>query len=123
MTLVVGAGCSRGCPDEELVDLVERALADAGGGPVVAVATVDRRAGEPCMLAVAARHGVELRTHDAAALAAVLVPSPSEVVERHVGTPSVAEAAALLTAGPGAELVMAKRRSAHATCAIARVSA
>ena len=37
----------------------------------------------------------------------------------HVGTPSVAEAAALLAAGPGSRLMISKRRSAHATCAVA----
>jgi cobalamin biosynthesis protein CbiG len=38
------------------------------------------------------------------------------VVERHVGTSSVAEAAALVSGG---RLVVEKRRSAHATCAVA----
>lgn len=120
--LVVGAGCSLGCPPEELAALVSDALA-AAGGEVVAVATVDRRAQEPCLVALASSRGVPLRTHAAAALAAVAVPSPSDVVARHVGTPSVAEAAALLSAGPGARLAVAKRRSAHATCAIAEEAA
>ena len=48
------------------------------------------------MLAAAEHFGVPLRTHTAEALAAVDVPTPSAVVARHVGTPSVAEAAALL---------------------------
>jgi cobalt-precorrin 5A hydrolase len=60
-----------------------------------------------------------VRTHAAAALAAVAVPTPSPVVAAHVGTPSVAEAAALLSAGADG-LLVPKRRSAHATCAIAR---
>jgi cobalt-precorrin 5A hydrolase len=47
----------------------------------------------------------------------VRVPSPSDVVEHHVGTPSVAEAAALLA---GTRLIVNKRRSAHATCAVAQ---
>ena len=51
-------------------------------------------------------------------LAAVPVPHPSEVVRRAVGTPSVAEAAALLE--PGSVLLAAKRASAHATVAVAR---
>jgi cobalt-precorrin 5A hydrolase/cobalt-precorrin 5A hydrolase/precorrin-3B C17-methyltransferase len=74
------------------------------------------------VVALAERRGVPLRVHNAAALAAVAVPTPSDVVARHVGTPSVAEAAALLSAGPGAQLLVAKRRSAHATCAIAEVA-
>jgi cobalt-precorrin 5A hydrolase len=118
--LVVGAGCSRGCPPEELGALLDDTLAEAGDGEVVALATVDRRSGEPCMVAAAAARGIPLRTHAADALASVAVPTPSAVVARHVGTPSVAEAAALLTAGPGGVLLVSKRRSPHATCAVAR---
>lgn len=118
--LVVGAGCSRGCPPEELQALVEETLADAGPGVVVALATIDSRANEPCLVAAAAANAVPLRAHPVAALARVEVPNPSAVVERHVGTASVAEAAALLAAGPGAALRVGKRRSAHATCAVAQ---
>ena len=121
MKLVIGVGCSLGCTASELEARVDAALAGTGGG-VAAVATVDRREGEPCVAALAARHGVPLRVHSAGALASVAVPTPSEVVARHVGTPSVAEAAALLSAGPGARLAVTKRRSAHATCAIAEVA-
>jgi cobalt-precorrin 5A hydrolase / precorrin-3B C17-methyltransferase len=56
--------------------------------------------------------------HPAAALAAVEVPNPSAVVARAVGTPSVAEAAALVAGG---ELVVPKQRSAMATVAVARL--
>jgi cobalt-precorrin 5A hydrolase/cobalt-precorrin 5A hydrolase/precorrin-3B C17-methyltransferase len=119
--LVVGVGCSLGCPPEELAALVDAALAETRG-MVVALGTVDRREAEPCVVALAAGRGVPLRVHGAGALAAVAVPTPSDVVARHVGTPSVAEAAALLTAGPGARLTVAKRRSAHATCAIAEAA-
>jgi cobalt-precorrin 5A hydrolase/precorrin-3B C17-methyltransferase len=48
--------------------------------------------------------------------------SPSDIVAREVGTPGVAEAAALAAAGPGAELIVAKTKSKHATCAIARAA-
>lgn len=116
--LVIGAGCSLGCPSEELAALVSAALAGVSG-EVVAVATVDRRETEPCIVALAAAHGVPLRTHPAEALSGVDVPTPSAIVARHVGTASVAEAAALSSAGPGGRLVVAKRRSARATCAIA----
>ena len=117
--LVIGAGCSRGCPPDELGELVAATL-DGLEGRAAAIATIDRRADEPCMVDVARRYGVPLVTHPSAALGGVQVASPSAVVARHVGTPSVAEAAALLSAGGGAVLVAAKRRSAHATCAVAR---
>jgi cobalt-precorrin 5A hydrolase/precorrin-3B C17-methyltransferase len=118
--LVVGAGCSRGCPADELLALIGTVLDEAGARPdaVRALATVDRRADEPGMVAAARHHGWPLVTHPAPALADVAVPTPSPVVAAHVGTPSVAEAAALLSAGADALLVR-KRRSAHATCALA----
>lgn len=114
--LVVGAGCSLGCPVEELAALVDETL-EPLDGTVVAVASVDRRAEEPCVTALAARFGVPLRTYAAEQLERVDVPTPSRVVQAHVGTPSVAEAAALLAAG--GRLIVPKRRSPHATCAIA----
>ncbi len=82
----------------------------------MALATVDRRVDEPCMVQAAAARGVPLLTYAAEELAAVAVPAPSEVVARHVGTPSVAEAAALRSGG---ELVVGKQKSEHATCAVA----
>jgi cobalt-precorrin 5A hydrolase/precorrin-3B C17-methyltransferase len=63
---------------------------------------------------------VPLLTFAAADLAAVAVPNPSDAPLAAVGTPSVAEAAALLAAGPGGELAVEKRKSAMATAAVAR---
>ena len=111
--LVAGVGCSLGCPPEELRALIEATLP---AGELVALATVDRRAQEPCVLAASKHFGVPLQTHTAEALAAVDVPTPSALVARHVGTPSVAEAAALLS---GTRLLVPKTRSEHATCAVA----
>ena len=120
--LVVGAGCSRGCPTQELLDLIGAVLDEAGAQPgsVRALATVDRRADEPGIVAAARHHGWPLVTHPATTLRHVAVPTPSDVVDAHVGTPSVAEAAALLSAG--GPLLVPKRRSARATCALAEAS-
>jgi cobalt-precorrin 5A hydrolase/precorrin-3B C17-methyltransferase len=121
-TLVVGVGASSGADPEGLAELVDEALTRAGlaEDAVGAVATIDLKAGEPAINALARRFGVALATHAAERLAAVPVPNPSEVVAAAVGTASVCEAAALLAAGPGAELVVAKRRSDDATVAVAR---
>jgi cobalt-precorrin 5A hydrolase/precorrin-3B C17-methyltransferase len=124
-SLVVGVGASRGAPAAEVLALVRAALAEAGlaEASVAALATVDAKASEPGVVEAAERLGVELRTFEAAALAAVPVPNPSDAPLRAVGTPSVAEAAALLAAGGvgrGAELVVPKRKSAAATAAVAR---
>ncbi|MGK5446130.1 precorrin-3B C(17)-methyltransferase [Streptomyces radiopugnans] len=127
-TLAVGVGASRGAPADEVAALVGQALADAGLSPlsVTELATVEAKAGEEGIVEAARRLGVPLRTYPAEELAAVPVPHPSDAPLAAVGTPSVAEAAALLACGEGAELVVPKRKSAPegraamATCAVAR---
>ena len=121
-SLVVGVGSSSGADPAGIAELVAGALAAAGlaRDAVGLVASVDLKRGEPGIVALAGELGVELRTFPAEALAAVAVPTPSAVVEAAVGTPSVAEAAALLAAGPDAELVVTKQRSPEATVAVAR---
>jgi cobalt-precorrin 5A hydrolase len=118
--IAVGVGASRGCPAAELAALVDAGLADAGvaADEVAVLASAELKADEPAVLALAADRGWPLRTFAAADLAAVAVPTPSAAVARHTGTPSVAEASALLAAAP-ARLLVLKLRSAHATCAVA----
>jgi cobalt-precorrin 5A hydrolase/precorrin-3B C17-methyltransferase len=121
---VVGVGASRGANSGALWGRFTSALVEArvARGAVGAVATLDRKAHEPAIVALAQRLGVALRTFDAAALAGVRVPNPSQVVAGAVGTPSVAEAAALLAAGPAATLLASKAVSdtGDSTVAIAR---
>ncbi|MET7388838.1 precorrin-3B C(17)-methyltransferase [Streptomyces sp. NPDC005529] len=112
-SLVVGVGASRGAPVDEVLGLVEEALADAGlcVRSVAELATVDAKSREPGILGAAARLGVPVVTRTAGELAAVTVPNPSDAPLAAVGTPSVAEAAAL--AG-GGELLVPKRKSVRA---------
>ncbi len=119
-SLRVGAGASRGAPAEEIGQLIDGVLGELGvtSKSVRHLVTVDAKADEPGLLAAAAERGWSVVTFPAGRLAAVPVPHPSEVVRRAVGTPSVAEAAALIE--PGTELIAAKRASAHATVAVAR---
>lgn len=126
-SLVVGVGGSRGVPAAELDELVTAGLAAAGLAPesVRALATVDLKATEPGIVEVARRRRWPLLTYPAAELAAEDVPNPSEVVRAAVGTPSVAEAAALRAArghGRDSALVLPKRASAMATVAVARLA-
>lgn len=119
-SLIVGVGASRGAPAGEIGQLIDGTLAELGRSPssVRYIATADLKADEPGLRAAAAMRHWRVVTFPASRLAAVPVPNPSEVVRRAVGTPSVAEAAALLE--PGAVLLAAKRASAHATVAVAR---
>ncbi|GAB1641202.1 cobalamin biosynthesis protein [Krasilnikovia sp. MM14-A1259] len=116
---VVGVGARSGVPEEELDRAVVAALAAAGlrSADVGLLATLDRRA--EVVTVVAARRGWAVRVFPAAELAAVRVPHPSARVAAATATPSVAEAAALLAAGPGAELVLPKTAGARVTVAVA----
>ncbi|MDX3450666.1 precorrin-3B C(17)-methyltransferase [Streptomyces sp. ME02-8801-2C] len=125
-SLVVGVGASKGAPLDEVLGLVQEALADAGLSPasVAALATVDAKATEPGIVGAAGRLGVPVVTYSADELAGVEVPNPSDAPLAAVGTPSVAEAAALVGGG---ELLVPKRKSeradgapAMATCAVVR---
>jgi len=126
-SLVVGVGASRGVTGDELDALVTEVLADAGlaADSVCRLATVDVKAGEAGVVELAARRGWPLVTYPADALSTVDVLNPSEVVRAAVGTPSVAEAAALLGAGElgrAATLVAPKRASRMGTAAVARLT-
>ncbi|MDQ0712470.1 cobalt-precorrin 5A hydrolase/precorrin-3B C17-methyltransferase [Streptomyces luteogriseus] len=122
-TLVVGVGASRGAPVEEVLGLVGDALREAGlsVASVAELATVDAKAEEAGLVEAARRLGVPLVTHSAEELAGIDVPNPSDAPLAAVGTPSVAEAAALVGGG---ELLVPKRKSAAspamATCAVVR---
>lgn len=60
----------------------------------------------------------ELHLYTASQLSRVDVPTPSEVVDKYMGTPSVSEASALLTAG-GGPLILPKQKCENFTVAIA----
>ncbi|MEI8406136.1 MULTISPECIES: 5,6-dimethylbenzimidazole synthase [unclassified Kribbella] len=120
MNLVVGVGLRSGTSYRELRDLVDAALAAAGGGDVRVVVTVDGRESEPGLQRLAASLKADLHTTPPAVLARQPVPTPSEQVQRLKGTPSVAEAAVLAA---GADLVVTKRQSINATAAVGRLSA
>jgi cobalt-precorrin 5A hydrolase len=125
-SLVAGMGCNRGTDVGELRSLLLETLETAELSPLslAAIASVDVKADEPGLQELAQELGVPFRTFPRESLRAVTdVPTPSEMVERHVGTPSVCEAAALLGAGEGGKLLVAKRKSVNGTVAVGEVQA
>ena len=109
--LWLGLGCERHTSLSLLERAVSQALAAQGLAPaaVAGLASATRKADEAALLALAERHGWPLRCFSSEELAAVPVPNPSAVVEAELGTASVAEAAALLAAGPRSRLLLEKR--------------
>lgn len=131
--VAVGLGCDRGTPLATLERAVAEALALAGAQlvDVAAAGSIDLKADEPALLALAAQHGWPLMFYTAAHLATVTVPNPSEIVRKHTGSPSVSEAAALLAASassqalPAAALLVEKHKyrgadGRNATVSLAR---
>ena len=122
--LALGVGCERGLPPADLQALVEATLADHDLAPaaVAAVVSLDLKAGEPAVLALADGLGVRARFFDAATLERETprLANPSATVFREVGCHGVAEGAALAAAGPAGRLVVEKTKGARATMAVAQ---
>ncbi len=116
-SLVLGVGASRGADPATIAVLVAKTLRENGlsQASVAEVVSIDLKADEPGIVALAARFAVPYRTFPAAALATHEVPTPSEVVRAETGTASVAEASVRQA---GAELVVTKRKNAVATLAV-----
>jgi cobalt-precorrin 5A hydrolase/precorrin-3B C17-methyltransferase len=125
--LALGVGCERGAPAAEIADLATRALGEAGLAPaaVAAVVSVELKLAEPGIHALAERLGVPARFFPAERLLAETerLTERSAAAFRATGCWGVAEGAALAAAGSGGSLVVAKVKTRHATCAVARAAA
>ena len=123
-TLALGIGCERDCAPEEVHELVTRVLAESGLAieSIAVVASIDAKADEPAVHAVAAAMDAPARFFSAATLESETprLATPSDIVFREVGAHGVAEAAALAAVGPQGALIVTKQKSRRATCAIAR---
>jgi cobalt-precorrin 5A hydrolase / precorrin-3B C17-methyltransferase len=124
--LALGIGCERGCTGDEIAALAQATLAEHGlaAGAVAAVVSLDIKTDEPALHDLAARLGVPARFFSAAELLAETprLATPSEAVFRETGCYGVAEGAALAAVGRAGALIVPKRKSARATCAIARAA-
>lgn len=120
---VLGAGCARNCPPNEVRQVAETVLSEAGIAPSAlhSIATIDLKADEAALNALAELWSVPVQLFDSEALERETPRtfSPSPVVKAEVGTHGVAENAALAAAGPMSELRIAKHKSAMATAALA----
>lgn len=118
-TLTIGVGCERGTSPQEISDLVESTLKanNLSIQSVAGFASIDLKEDEPAIDALC-----NIRFFSAEELNALapILKTPSDYVMSEVGTPGVAEAAALAAAGPDAELIVPKTKSKRATCAVAR---
>ncbi|KPF41747.1 precorrin-3B C(17)-methyltransferase [Rhizobium sp. AAP43] len=125
-TLVLGMGCERHAHAEEAIALAEEALAKGGFArqSLAAVCSIDLKADETAIHAVARHFGVPARFFSAETLEAEAsrLKNPSEVVFAEVGCHGVAEGAALAAVGKAGALVVEKIKSKGVTAAIAEAA-
>lgn len=121
-TLWVGVGCER----ETEVGLLEDAVKSVFGEKlaleaIAGLASLDLKQDETGLLQLAQKWQVPLKFYPAETLAPVEVPNPSETVRQAVGTPTVAEAAAVVSGGAGTMLIREKQvfRDERGACTVA----
>lgn len=98
--LWVGLGCERGTSQGLMDWAIEQAFRQhhLALGAIAGIASLDLKKDEPGLLNLCRDRQWPLRCFSAGRLQPIPVPNPSETVAAAVGTPSVAEAAALLAA-------------------------
>ncbi len=120
-TLAVGIGCERGTDPAEVKHLLDETLAahNLAAQSVFQYASIDLKEDEP---AITQFENNFYFTAEQLKAERQRIASPSKIVEDEVGTPSVAEAAALALVGANGKLLVPKTKSKRATIAIAQVA-
>ena len=124
----VGMGCERGCSQEDLAQLFNACLAQAGIDieQVESINSINIKADEIGLLELAKKLNKPFQTFSVESLSVVenLLSTKSEYGFNTVGVYGVAESAALVAASNvtnnNAELALVKQKTTKATCAIAR---
>lgn len=120
-SLAAGMGCNRGTDVEEMRNLLVETFSTnrLAIASLRSLATVDLKADEPGLLALAESLNLPLTIFTRDRLKSVAqVPTPSTMVEKHIGVKSVCEAAALLATHRG-RLIVPKQKTANVTVAVA----
>ena len=120
MVGTIGFGLAHHPDDYEAIyDQIDEAFTKFGYLPCShKYCTIDVKADEEFVDMLEMEYGEEVVFFTADELAAVEVPNPSETVQKHVGTPSVCEAAAILGSNHG-KLIVPKVKGRNWTAALA----
>ena len=125
--LVIGMGCKKDVPFDELRQAFDTTLTEAGfaAESVSALATVDLKATEPGLLELAASLNLPLQIIPATKLVTAFPANGRDqlsqsAAQEKLDLPGVSEPCALLVAGEGSQLLAAKRSFERCTVAIAQ---
>ncbi len=123
-TLVVGLGCERNAPADELTKLVQKCLSskNLSANSIACFTSIDLKADEAAITALSKAHGKPVHFFTATELNTVndRLKNPSDIVLKEVGCAGVSEGAALAGGGLESTLIVEKNKSTRTTCAIAQ---
>lgn len=122
--LVFGIGCNRGTPAEAIGAAVEATCQQHGldSRAIARLASIDLKQDEVGLLEYARQQGLTIDFYDKEALNRIEGVSTSAAVQHATGAKGVAEPAALLSAGAGATLLVAKMKWTDVTTAVAEIA-
>ncbi|MCA0757676.1 cobalamin biosynthesis protein [Paenibacillus sp. N4] len=121
-TIVLGIGCNRGTPAEEIEQTISDTLNELqlSVKSVRNVATIDLKKDEQGLLDVCGKFKWRLDTYTPEELNRVPVKNPSDTVYKYTGAYGVSEPAALLSSG-ASDWLLEKRKSGNVTISVARI--
>ena len=122
VNLVIGIGCNRETPAEEIEDFIRKTLADnnLAFASVHSIVTIDKKGDEQGLIEFAKKYSLEISTFTAEELNQVKGITISEAAFRATGARAVAEPAALLAAKAD-DLLLRKQKSGDVTVAVAEL--
>ncbi len=109
--LWIGIGCERNTSKELIANSLNNLLESRNLSKysIAGLATVDIKKDEKGILELAEEKNLPIKFFSKEDLSTIIVPNPSRVVEKEIGTPSVAEASCLLAAGEESKLLEEKK--------------
>ena len=118
--LVIGIGCNSGTQAAEIENVVKETLDKHNLSPssLHSIATIDRKASEPGLLAFAQKHGIKIVSFTPDELNRVEGIAKSEAALKATGANAVAEPSAILASGADT-LLVEKQKSGNVTMAVA----
>jgi len=123
--LWIGLGCERNTSKDLIANSIKNFIDSSNLSPhsIAGFATIDIKKDEKGILELIEENKLPIKFFAKEDLSKIIVPNPSNVVQREIGTPSVAEASCLLAAGKESKLLKEKKifknKSGAVTIAIA----
>ncbi len=109
--LWIGIGCERNTSKEFIANSLNNFFEsrNLSQHSIAGFATIDIKKDEKGILELAEENNLPIKFFTKEDLSKIIVPNPSIVVQKEIGTPSVAEASCLMAAGEESKLIEEKR--------------